>query len=175
MHGGRGEIARPEGGADEGQGERPPRANDRPRDAERRAARRRSLKERRRARRRALDILYQADVTHRDPAEVMEERLELEEVDPFTEQLVRGVAEKAAELDRLIGEHAEGWTVHRMAVVDRNLLRLACYEMLWRDDVPVAVAIDEAVEAAKELSTEDSGRFVNGVLGRIARERADAG
>jgi N utilization substance protein B len=105
----------------------------------------------------------------------MEERLELEEVDPFTEQLVRGVAEKAAELDRLIGEHAEGWTVHRMAVVDRNLLRLACYEMLWRDDVPVAVAIDEAVEAAKELSTEDSGRFVNGVLGRIARERADAG
>jgi N utilization substance protein B len=133
------------------------------------------MKERRRARRRALDILYQADVTRRPAVEVLEERGELEDVDPFTEELVRGVTEKAADLDRLIGEHAEGWTVHRMAVVDRNLLRLACYEMLWREDVPVAVAIDEAVEAAKELSTEDSGRFVNGILGRIARERAGAG
>jgi N utilization substance protein B len=122
-----------------------------------------------------LDILYQADVTHRQPLEVLEERREMEELDPFTDELVRGVAEHAGDLDRLIGEHAEGWTVHRMAVVDRNLLRLACYEMLWRQDVPVAVAIDEAVAAAKELSTEDSGRFVNGVLGRIARERAGAG
>jgi N utilization substance protein B len=122
-----------------------------------------------------LDILYQADVTHRQPLEVLEERREMAELDPFTDELVRGVAEHAGDLDRLIGEHAEGWTVHRMAVVDRNLLRLACYEMLWRQDVPVAVAIDEAVAAAKELSTEDSGRFVNGVLGRIARERAGAG
>ena len=142
---------------------------------ERRAARRGSIRERRRARRRALDILYQADVTHRQPLDVLEERREMEDLDRFTEELVQGVAEHAADLDRLIGEHAEGWTVHRMAVVDRNLLRLACYEMLWREDVPVAVAIDEAVGAAKELSTEDSGRFVNGVLGRIARERAGAG
>jgi N utilization substance protein B len=133
------------------------------------------MKERRRARRRALDILYQADVTRRSAVEVLEERGELEELDPFTGELVRGVTENAADLDRLIGEHAEGWTIHRMAVVDRNLLRLACYEMLWREDVPVAVAIDEAVGAAKELSTEDSGRFVNGILGRIARERAGAG
>jgi N utilization substance protein B len=107
--------------------------------------------------------------------EVLEERREMDELDPFTEELVRGVAEHAVDLDQIIGEHAEGWTVHRMAVVDRNLLRLACYEMLWRPDVPVAVAIDEAVAAAKELSTGDSGRFVNGVLGRIARERASAG
>jgi N utilization substance protein B len=133
------------------------------------------VKERRRARRRALDILYQADVTRRSPVEVLEEREELEKLNPFTEELVRGVTEHAEELDQLIGEHAEGWTVHRMAVVDRNVMRLACYEMLWREDVPVAVAIDEAVEAAKELSTEDSGRFVNGILGRIARERAGAG
>jgi N utilization substance protein B len=133
------------------------------------------MKERRRARRRALDILYQADVTRRSPVEVLKERTELEELDPFTVELVRGVTENASDLDRLIGEHAEGWTIHRMAVVDRNLLRLACYEMLWREDVPVAVAIDEAVRAAKELSTEDSGRFVNGILGRIARERAGAG
>jgi N utilization substance protein B len=133
------------------------------------------VKERRRARRRALDILYQADVTRRSPIEVLEDREEMEELDSFTEELVRGVTENAEDLDQLIGGHAEGWTVHRMAVVDRNLLRLACYEMLWREDVPVAVAIDEAVEAAKELSTEDSGRFVNGILGRIARERAGAG
>jgi N utilization substance protein B len=133
------------------------------------------MKGRRQARRRALDILYQADVTRRPPLVVLEERKEMEELDPFTEELVRGVTDNAAELDRLIGDHAEGWTIHRMAVVDRNVLRLACYEMMWREDVPVAVAIDEAVEAAKELSTGDSGRFVNGILGRIARERAGAG
>lgn len=133
------------------------------------------MKGRRQARRRALDILYQADVTRRPPLVVLDERKEMEELDPFTEELVRGVTDNAAELDRLIGDHAEGWTIHRMAVVDRNVLRLACYEMMWREDVPVAVAIDEAVEAAKELSTEDSGRFVNGILGRIARERAGAG
>lgn len=145
------------------------------RDAERRASRRESIKGRRRARRRALDILYQADITQRPVAQVLEERRELEDIDPFTAELVLGVADRIAELDQLIGEHAEGWTVHRMAVVDRNVLRLACYEMLWRQDVPVAVAIDEAVEAAKSLSTEDSGRFVNGILGRIARERAGTG
>jgi N utilization substance protein B len=145
------------------------------RDAERRASRRESIRERRRARRHALDILYQADITQRPAAQVLEERRELEDVDEFTAELVLGVADRADELDRLIGEHAEGWTVHRMAVVDRNVLRLACYEMLWREDVPVAVAIDEAVEAAKALSTEDSGRFVNGILGRIAREPTGAG
>jgi transcription antitermination protein NusB len=145
------------------------------RGADRRASRRESIKERRRARRRALDILYQADLTQRPVSQVLEERKELEDIDPFTAELVLGVADHLAELDQLIGEHAEGWTVHRMAVVDRNVLRLACYEMLWREDVPVAVAIDEAVEAAKSLSTEDSGRFVNGILGRIARERAGTG
>jgi transcription antitermination protein NusB len=145
------------------------------RDEERRASHRESVRERRRARRRALDILYQADVTGRPPAEILEERRDHEDVDPYTGELVLGVEERLPELDTLIGEHAEEWTVHRMAVVDRNVLRLACYEMLWREDVPVAVAIDEAVEAAKALSTEDSGRFVNGILGRIARERAEAG
>jgi N utilization substance protein B len=70
----------------------------------------------------------------------------------------------------LIGDHAHEWTVERMAAVDRTILRLACYELLHRPDVPAAAAISEAVVAAKELSTEDSGRFVNGILGRIARE-----
>ena len=128
---------------------------------------------RRQARRRAVDILYQADVVRRHPLDVLEERKALaEKVPGFTEDLVRGTAEHLDELDDLIGEHAEGWTVHRMAAVDRTLLRLACYEILYRNDVSPAVAISEAVASAKELSTEDSGRFVNGILGSIVRERA---
>jgi N utilization substance protein B len=131
---------------------------------------------RREARRRAIDILIQADLTGRPPEAVLAELRSLDEKIPtFTEELVRGVAERLGELDAIIGERAEGWTVPRMAVVDRTLLRVACHEMLHREDVPVAVAIDEAVEAAKELSTEDSGRFVNGLLGRIARELAAKG
>src|SRR6266536_3044474 len=90
-----------------------------------------------------------------------------EEVSAFTEELVRGVEDHREDLDLIIGEAAEGWTIERMAVVDRTILRLAGYELLYGRDTPVAVA----VEAAKELSTEDSGRFVNGVLGKIARER----
>lgn len=128
------------------------------------------------ARRQAIGILIQADLTGRPPDELLEERKSLgAKIPGFTEELVRGVASRLDELDSVIGEHAEGWTVPRMAVVDRTLLRLALHEMLHREDVPVAVAIDQAVAAAKELSTEDSGRFVNGILGRIARERAGMG
>jgi transcription antitermination protein NusB len=128
---------------------------------------------RRAARRLAAAILYQADVSGRPASEVLDGRLAVgERIPGFTRELVLGVDEKRDELDWLIGEYAEGWTVSRMAAVDRSLLRLACYELLFRPDIPAAVAIDEAVEAAKELSTEDSGRFVNGVLGRIAREHA---
>jgi len=131
---------------------------------------------RRESRRRAVLILYQADATGRDPTEVLAERAELgERITDFTRELVEGVARHRPDLDRTLGAHAEGWTVERMASVDRSLLRLASYEILHREDVPAAVAIDEAVAAAKELSTEDSGRFVNGVLGRIARNHAEAG
>ena len=133
---------------------------------------------RRDARRTAVTILYQADLTGREPLEVLAERRDLGQsagLSGFSEELVRGVTERRDELDDVIGEHAEGWTVSRMASVDRTLLRVACYEILFREDVPAAVAVDEAVAAAKELSTEDSGRFVNGVLGRIVRERAEAG
>lgn len=130
---------------------------------------------RREARRLAVSILYQADLAGRPPGEILEERRSLGvRVPGFAEELVRGVAERREELDRLIGDHAEGWTVPRMAGLDRAVLRVACFEMLFREDVPTAVAIDEAVATAKELSTADSGRFVNGVLGRIARERAEA-
>lgn len=131
---------------------------------------------RRDARRLAVDILYQADLLGRDPAEVLEERRALGgRVPGFTEDLVRGVAQHLAELDAVIGDHAEEWTVERMTPVDRTLLRVACEEMLYGEDAAPGVAISEAVAAAKALSTEDSGRFVNGILGRIARERAGAG
>lgn len=126
---------------------------------------------RREARREAVRILYQSDMAGRPPLDVLDEQRSLgRRIPGFTEGLVRGVAERLAELNELIGGHAEGWTLARMAAVDRNVLRVACYELLYREDVPVAVAIDEAVEIANELSTEDSGRFINGILGRIARE-----
>src|SRR5439155_3613809 len=89
-------------------------------------------------------------------------------VPTYTEALVTGVERNLPDIDALLGANSEGWTVHRMAVVDRTILRVACYEL--RSGVPVAVAINEAVEAAKRLSTEDSGRFINGVLGRISRD-----
>lgn len=131
---------------------------------------------RRAARRLAVTIVYQADLGHRSPVEVLEERRALgERIPRFTDELVRGVADRAEEIDPLIGEYTEGWSLGRLAAVDRAVLRVACYELLARPDVPSAVAIDEAVAAAKELSTEASGRFVNGVLGRIARDRAGAG
>ena len=131
---------------------------------------------RRDARRLAAGILHQADVSGRDAIEVLEERRDLgERVPTFAESLVRGVTEHRTALDALIGEHSEGWTVARMPVVDRTVLRIACFELLHRQDVPPSAVISEAVEAAKELSTEDSSRFVNGVLGKIARDRAEAG
>ena len=120
-------------------------------------------------RKRALDILYEADLLERPLTAVLADHLEYE--DPpgaFSAQLVRGVDRHRGELDTLISAHARGWRLERMPVVDRNLLRLGLYEMRYTDDVPDAVAIDEAVELAKELSTDDSGRFINGVLARVA-------
>ena len=128
------------------------------------------------ARRLAIDILYQADIRNEDPQAALQEWMAAgQEVPEFARELVEGVAAHRAELDELLGGHATGWTVHRMAVVDRTILRVACYELLYRPDVPAAAAINEAVEAAKELSTEDSGRFVNGILGRIAAEVGERG
>ena len=126
------------------------------------------------ARRVALDILFQADLTGRDAPAVLEEWESAGEAVPeFARELVSGVTADRDELDRVIGGHAEDWSVERMAAVDRAIMRLAAYELHSRPDVPTAVAIDEAVEAANELSTAESGRFVNGILGRIARERED--
>jgi N utilization substance protein B len=127
------------------------------------------------ARKRALDILYEAGARGADPVAVLAERRALGEppVHDYTAELVQGVSGHAQRIDEILGELADGWTVARMPDVDRALLRLAVFELLWRDDVPDAVAIDEAVELAKSLSTDSSPRFVNGVLGRVARERPD--
>jgi N utilization substance protein B len=89
--------------------------------------------------------------------------------------IVEGVQAHQADIDALIATYADRWALNRMPVVDRSLLRIALFELLWSDDVPVAVAINEAVEMAKSLSTEDSGRFINGLLGRIAEERLELG
>jgi transcription antitermination protein NusB len=128
---------------------------------------------RRAARRKAVDILYQADLTERSPTAVMSDWQNAGRTVPtYTETLVTGVERTRPEIDALLAAHSEGWTVHRMAMVDRTILRVACFEL--RSGIPTAVAINEAVEAAKRLSTEDSGRFINGVLGRIAREAEPA-
>ncbi|HEV7907586.1 MAG TPA: transcription antitermination factor NusB [Pseudonocardiaceae bacterium] len=123
------------------------------------------------ARKRAVDVLYEADLRGSDPVTLLSERVGSPDVPPvndYTVTLVEGVNTHRARIDDLISEHAEGWTLQRMPAVDRAVLRIGLYELLWANDVPDAVAIDEAVELAKGLSTDDSPRFVNGVLGRIA-------
>ena len=123
------------------------------------------------ARKRAVDVLYEADLRGVDPVTLIADRVGSTDVPPvndYTITLVEGVTAHRARIDDLISEHAEGWTLQRMPAVDRAVLRIGLYELLWAADVPDAVAIDEAVELAKGLSTDDSPRFVNGVLGRIA-------
>lgn len=126
---------------------------------------------RRQERRRAIDILYQADLTDDVPIDVLRGWQDAgHEVTTFTRTLVEGVAEHQPVIDLMLEEHAEGWSVGRMTALDRTILRVAVEEMRFREDVPVAVAISEAVEAASELSEEEAKRFVNGILGRIARQ-----
>ena len=88
----------------------------------------------------------------------------------FAEPLIRGALDHREEADALIKKHAQNWDLHRMAAVDRNVLRLAIYEMLYRDDIPPVVSINEAVDIAKKFSTQDSGKFVNGILDKVKGE-----
>jgi transcription antitermination protein NusB len=126
------------------------------------------------ARKRAVDVLYEADVRGLDAVSVLADRVALADppVSDFTIELVEGVAARRARIDEILARYAEGWTVPRMPGVDRAVLRLGLYELLWGDDVPDAVVIDEAVELAKSLSTDESPRFVNGVLARVLRDRS---
>jgi N utilization substance protein B len=125
---------------------------------------------RRQARRRAVEMLYEASQRDADAVTLLADRVGATEVDPigdYTISLVEGVTTRRVQIDELLAEHAQGWTLDRMPKVDLAVLRVGVYELLWAEDVPDPVAIDEAVGLAKELSTDDSPRFVNGVLGRI--------
>ncbi|MCZ2861161.1 transcription antitermination factor NusB [Blastococcus sp. VKM Ac-2987] len=121
------------------------------------------------ARKRAVDVLYEADVRGRGRLELLGERVAdgNPPVPDHTIRLVEGVDEFGARIDELIETHTAGWSLDRLPDVDRAILRMATYELLWADDVPDAVVIDEAVELAKALSTDESPRYVNGVLGAI--------
>jgi len=121
---------------------------------------------RREARERALALLYEAQAKDTGADEVLDAQpIEVEE---YAADVVAGVAEHLDALDQLIGDHAHGWTVARMPTIDLTILRMATYELLHRADVPHNVVINEAVELAKRYSTDDSGRFVNGVLAAIS-------
>jgi N utilization substance protein B len=121
------------------------------------------------ARKRAVDVLYEAEVRSEDRLAVLRDRIETGNppVPEYTIQLVEGVVEHSGRIDELIAAHATGWTLERLPDVDRAIMRMAVFELLWEGDVPDAVVIDEAVELAKTLSTDDSPAYVNGVLGAI--------
>ena len=128
---------------------------------------------RRKARKRALDVLFEAELRGTEPVATLAERVARADppVPEYAVELVEGVVAHRSRIDALLSTYAEGWALDRMPPVDRNLLRIGIYELLWRDDIPDAVAIDEAVELAKSLSTAESPGFVNGLLGRLQREK----
>ena len=132
---------------------------------------------RHKARKRALDVLFQADLRQVDPITVLAEtdQRRLDDGDapanPYVAELVEGVVSPRDRIDELLSTYSLGWTLERMPGVDRAILRLGTYEILW-GDVPEAVAMDEATGLARELSTDDSPGFVNGLLARIAAQRS---
>lgn len=132
--------------------------------------------ERTRARRQALQMLYQREITGDDVASILSSRsysVEDGEPDEFCRGLALGAEAHVAAIDETIGNVSENWSVSRMPLVDRNILRLATYELLFVEDVPASVSINEAVELAKVFGGEDSSKFVNGVLGRIAEKHVE--
>jgi len=126
----------------------------------------------------ALQVLYQTDITH-DSYDVSlnnfwqahsEENIE-EEIKKFTDELVKGVTENLEVIDAKIAQYATNWQLKRMAVVDRNILRMGCFELMFRDDIPFKVSINEAVELAKKYSSLEASKFVNGILDKINLEK----
>jgi N utilization substance protein B len=129
------------------------------------------LSARSKARKRALDLIYASEMRNRSALDELAELDETRQVNEYTVQLVHGVTAHRARLDEVISSYAQDWTLSRMPAVDRNVLRLATYEVLYVDDVPDAVAVSEALNLVRELSTDESPAFVNGVLGNIVRDR----
>jgi N utilization substance protein B len=131
------------------------------------------LTARSKARKRALDVLFEADVRGNPPLETLDDWLRRSDppVQDYAREIVEGVVANQTQLDDAIASAARDWSLERMPPVDRTILRVATYELLCRHDVPVAVVIDEAVELAKSLSTDESPSFVNGVLARVKELR----
>ncbi len=136
------------------------------------------MRKRTRAREFALQILYQLDITNDKLEDVLDnfwQEQEEEQVDSaikdFTQSIVQGVVENLKLIDERISQHATNWQLKRMAVVERNILRLASFELLFRSDIPPKVSINEAVDLAKRFSGEEAGKFVNGILDKIKNER----
>jgi N utilization substance protein B len=133
-----------------------------------------SVTGRHRARKRAVDLLFEAEARGLTPAEAADARAalanvnpDMAQVHPYTETVVRGVSGHTTRIDDLIASHLLGWTLERLPAVDRAILRVAVWELLHADDVPEPVAVDEAVRLARELSTDESPGFINGVLGQV--------
>lgn len=130
---------------------------------------------RRKAREYALQMLFQIDfrgghIDDKDLETFWSDKEENKEVRKFASELVNGTVNKLKEVDSIIGKAAENWALHRMSAVDRNILRFAAYEILYRKDIPSAVTINEAIEIAKKFSSAESASFINGVLDRLAKE-----
>ncbi len=125
------------------------------------------------ARKRALDLIFAAEAQRISVDDLLTSQQDAGEgpANEYTVTLVRGVHEHRARLDELISTYAEGWTIDRLPAVDRNVLRLGIFEILYVEDVPDAVAVSEAVNMARDLSTDESPGFVNGVLGHVARDK----
>ncbi len=126
------------------------------------------------ARKQALDLLYETDIRGTNLVETLilrdvpAEGPDARPIRDYTKELVNGVSENRRKIDELITTYAQGWDMDRLPAVDRNILRLGIYEILWAKDVPTSVAIDESLVLAKELSSDDSSKYIHGVLGRIA-------
>ena len=126
------------------------------------------------ARKQALDLLYETDIRGTNLLETLEARdipaegPDARPIREYTRELVNGVSDNRRKIDELITTYAQGWDMDRLPAVDRNILRLGIYEILWSTSVPTSVAIDEALDLAKELSSDDSSKYIHGVLGRIA-------
>lgn len=119
------------------------------------------------AREKAFQILFQLDMNDNDPNKAMEDHLETLEIDTFLAVLVQGVATHKTEIDDIIAEHLENWTIDRIASVEKTILRISIYEINYEEDIPASVSINEAVELANRYGDEKSGKFVNGVLSKI--------
>ncbi len=126
------------------------------------------------ARKQALDLLYESDIRGSDALQLLETRDIPDEgpdarpIREYTRELISGVADNRRKIDELIMTYAQGWDMDRLPAVDRNILRMGIFEILWTTSVPVSVAIDEALNLAKELSSDESSKYIHGVLGRIA-------